>query len=69
MFKLNQYSRAIVEQDLYPNDGVVEKVQRSEPFDYQLWAHVRAIAVHSSTVLQFGLPRLMAPTLAPFNYL
>ena len=58
-----QYGRVIVERDLYPYDGVVEKVQRPEPFEYQMWAHMRAAAVHSSTVLQFGLPRLMAPTL------
>ena len=29
-----QHGRASVEKDLYPYDGVVEKLQRPEPFDY-----------------------------------
>ena len=62
-----QYGRVSVEQDLYLYKGVVERLQRPKPLDYQMWAHMRAhmraTAVHSSTVLRFGMPRLMTPAL------
>ena len=51
--------------DLYPYESVVERLQRPKPLDYQMWTHMRAVAVYTSTGLRFGLPRLMAPTLRP----
>ena len=45
-----QYEGVTVEQDMYPYKGVVERLQRPKPLNYQMWAYMRVTAVHSSTV-------------------
>ena len=36
---------------MYPYEDIVEGLQRSEPFNYKIWALVRVIKAHSRTVL------------------
>ena len=48
-----RYGGVTVKQDLYPYEGVVERLQRPKPLNYQMWAYMRATAVHN-----FWLPAL-----------
>ena len=45
-------SHAIIE--LFSYEGIVKWLQRSEPFDYKMWALIRAIKAHSRTVQGLG---------------